>query len=205
MTLIVRVFPRQQVGYYTTFFWGKEPVGGFQNTLMYLGCHPYPVNAQGQPDNTSNLHKWEIASNGGGDHLSTDFVVYDRWYIQVVRTFLNASGFLVVEYYWDWDAGKMITKTNTQTFLDPADPCIMVGDATWNVGDEVYKGVHRGYQFYDQLISLEGIAAEIANPGSIVTPWYLNLNPTPDDISDKSGSGNHPTWVGAQRPSLWTG
>jgi hypothetical protein len=35
--------------------------------------------------------------------------------------------------------------------------------------------------------------------------WYLNLNPRPDDISDKSGRGHHPAWVGNERPRLWTG
>jgi hypothetical protein len=33
----------------------------------------------------------------------------------------------------------------------------------------------------------------------------LNVDPRPDDISDKSGKGHHPQWVGSQRPTLWTG
>jgi hypothetical protein len=35
--------------------------------------------------------------------------------------------------------------------------------------------------------------------------WYLNVNPTPTDISDKSGRGHQPAWVGPERPLLWTG
>ena len=34
--------------------------------------------------------------------------------------------------------------------------------------------------------------------------WYLNTNPTPNDISDKSGKGHHPVWVGSKRPGLYT-
>ena len=34
--------------------------------------------------------------------------------------------------------------------------------------------------------------------------WYLNMNPTPNDISDKSGRGHHPTWAGSGRPALWS-
>jgi hypothetical protein len=51
---------------------------------------------------------------------------------------------------------------------------------------------------------LQWPVSELAAPGSAVKPWYLNLNPTPTDISDKSGSNNHPVWEGADRPALWT-
>ena len=35
--------------------------------------------------------------------------------------------------------------------------------------------------------------------------WYLNVNPTPGDISDESGRGHHPVWMGPLRPALWAG
>ena len=35
--------------------------------------------------------------------------------------------------------------------------------------------------------------------------WYMNLNPTPSDIGDKSGAGHNPAWVGSARPQLWSG
>lgn len=38
-----------------------------------------------------------------------------------------------------------------------------------------------------------------------ITPWYVNLNPTPSDISDKSGAGHDPAWLNANRPTLWEG
>jgi hypothetical protein len=67
--------------------------------------------------------------------------------------------------------------------------------------------VLRGIQIYSTKLSLADIQAEIDNPLS--TPagatsiWYMNLNPTPTDISDKSGKGHNPSWVGDLRPTLW--
>ena len=71
-------------------------------------------------------------------------------------------------------------------------------------GFEEFKGIIRGMQFYNSLLTLPQIDSELAAPGSAVRPWYLNLNPTPADISDKSGSNHHPVWEGADRPALWT-
>src|SRR3989442_12811393 len=34
--------------------------------------------------------------------------------------------------------------------------------------------------------------------------WCLTSNPTPTNMSDKSGKGYNPAWVGSQRPSLYT-
>ena len=44
---------------------------------------------------------------------------------------------------------------------------------------------------------------ELAVPGSVRRPWYLNLNPTPGDVTDKSGNGHHPSWDGTTA-QLWT-
>jgi len=39
----------------------------------------------------------------------------------------------------------------------------------------------------------------------IASLWYLNMNWTLDDITDKSGAGHHPSWAGTARPTLWQG
>lgn len=88
---------------------------------------------------------------------------------------------------------------------DPPAPGLVIGDAPWNPGQEVWDGVLRGFQFYDSSLTLKEIAKEVAAPGTVRMPWYLNLDPTPEDINDKSGNGNHPRWVGHERPSLWAG
>ena len=63
-------------------------------------------------------------------------------------------------------------------------------------------------QVYSSTLSVADILAEANSPlstslgaGNI---WYLNLNPTPTDISDKSGRGHNPSWVGNLRPTLWS-
>ena len=35
--------------------------------------------------------------------------------------------------------------------------------------------------------------------------WYLDINPTPSGVSDKSGKGHHSAWVSSSRASLWSG
>ena len=58
-------------------------------------------------------------------------------------------------------------------------------------------------------LTLSDVLAEINSPRSTANGasnmWYMNLNPTPSDISDKSGNGHNPAWVGGERPRLWSG
>lgn len=71
------------------------------------------------------------------------------------------------------------------------------------------NGVIRGIQIYSSTLTLNEILSEVAAPLSTSKGasgvWYLNLNPTPTDISDKSGKGHNPAWVGGERPLLWSG
>lgn len=75
-------------------------------------------------------------------------------------------------------------------------------------GNEVCDGILRGIQIYNNKLSLSDIQHEIDSPLSTragaSSIWYLNINPTPSDISDKSGQGHDPEWVGDERPSLYT-
>jgi hypothetical protein len=47
------------------------------------------------------------------------------------------------------------------------------------------------------------VLAQCATLG-IAAPWYLNMNPKPTDVQDKSGNGHHPSWDGTGRPTLWS-
>ena len=110
-----------------------------------------------------------------------------------------------VDFYWDWpDQAKVIRRTDKH-YSDPPHPVISVGDAPWNPGREVWNGVLRGFQFYDVALTPDDIANEIGSAGSVQTPWYLNHDPTPSDIADKSGGAHHPVWVGTERPAVWHG
>lgn len=194
-TYIWRAYPRQQQGYYTAFFWGNN--GPIDPSRTYYGFHPYP-------DWTSSSQQfWEIAA-GGGDHVSHEHVVYNRWYFQVALCrVVNEKA--LYDYYWDWPDRSRVIRYEHEKVNDPPNPVLVVGDALWNPGNEVWNGLLRGFQFYDSALSLDDVAHEINSPGSVRNPWYLNLNPTPDDISDKSGNGHHPVWVGTERPMLWEG
>ncbi len=195
-TYIWRAYPRQQASYYSAFFWGNR--GAFFASRTYYGFHPYPDWS------SAYQHFWEIAAPPGIDLLSESHVIYDRWYIQVAICRV-AEGVATYDFYWDWpDKAKTLHYVGEER-SDPPAPVLAIGGAPWNPGQETWDGVLRGFQFYDSALTEEDIDREITSPGSVRRPWYLNINPAPDDISDKSGSGNNPSWVGVERPAAWTG
>lgn len=195
-TYIWRAYPRQQGSYYTAFFWGNG--GDFYPKNTYYGFHPYP------DWQSTSSHFWEIAAPPGSDIVSPEKVIYDRWYLQVVIC-QEIDGQRVEEFYWDWPDTSKVLRHESAPFPDPPSPVLVVGDAPWNPGQEIWDGVLRGFQFYDTALSLEDVRREVAAPASARTPWYLNVDPTPADIADKSGNGNHPEWVAPMRPLLWSG
>ena len=211
-TYIWRVNPRHQLGYYTTFFWG--PDGAFTGNGFY-GAHPYPDGG----GSSTTTHKWEIAINAN-DYVNdangnSTQLGYDVWRTQaLVVSKVNAE--IETRFYWDLpNTSKVIIHTTqfsnyASTF--PAAPyagyALTFGDAPWSLGNERLSGVLRGIQLYSSTLSVNDILTEANAPLSTSAGsnsiWYLNLNPTPSDISDKSGKGHHPAWVSSGRPSLWT-
>lgn len=213
VTYIWRAYPRRQAGYFTAFFWGNDDGRGNLSTFLwagngaadsYYGAHPYP-----QPPPNGTSHAWEVSVEQN-DYLNGP-VQYDRWYVQALRVWSDSSG-KHHEFYWDLpntDASHRVVRVSPTSWgnVDPPAPALTWGDAPWNPGNEVWNGVLRGIQIYSTRLSLDEITAEVASPLSSTaganTIWYLNLNPTPTDISDKSGRGHNPVWVGSQRPSLY--
>ncbi len=214
-TYIWKCKPRQQNGYYTAFFWGNDDGQGTLSTFLwtssggadtYYGAHPYPDN----PPNGST-HKWEISVEQ--DDFVNGTVVYDRWYTQALRVWADANG-KHHEFYWDLpntDSSHMVTRTSPPSWgnTNPPSPALTWGDAPWNPGKEVWNGIIRGIQIYSTNLSVADILKEANAPVSTAAGaanvWYLNVNPTPTDISDKSGNGHNPAWVGPERPMLWLG
>lgn len=214
VTYIWRAYPRRQAGYFTAFFWGNDDGRGNLSTFLwagngaadsYYGAHPYP---QPPPDGTA--HAWEVSVEQN-DYLN-GLVQYDRWHVQALRVWSDSSG-KHHEFYWnlpDTDASHRVVRVSPASWgnVNPPAPSLTWGDAPWNPGNEVWNGVLRGIQIYSRALSLEEIAAEVAAPLSTAAGaasiWYLNINPTPADISDKSGNGHDPVWVGSARPSLYT-
>ena len=72
---------------------------------------------------------------------------------------------------------------------------------------EEQNAVVRGIQIYAsalteaQILALEGLEtdAEVLTAVGelgVTSLWYLNMNPRPSDVTDKSGSGHDPVWDG---------
>ena len=214
-TYVWRAYPIRQAGYYTAFFWGNDDgqddlrtflwVGG-READTYYGAHPYP-----NPPPNGTSHDWEIAV------LQSDpvngAVVYDRWFTQAFRAWVDNRGIKHHEFYWDLpniDARHRVVASAGKEYGNrmPPVPALTWGDAPWNPGREVWCGVLRGIQIYSAKLSLPDILTETRTPlattAGAANVWYMNLNPRPDDIADKSGQGHHPQWVGRERPGLWT-
>src|SRR5213594_3932359 len=226
-TYIWRAYPREQPPdwptlpglFYTTFFWGNDPGytvptgdtsvflwdGGSANT--YYGAHPYP---EPQPPNFNfYTEKWEIASDGYD--FTGDPVQFRRWYNQALVAWADADGFKHTVFYWDLsDPSKAVTHVSAQSYgnVNPPSPALTFGDAPWSPGREVYNGILSGIRVYSTNLSLSNILSEASAPLSTAAGkaniWYLNMNPTPDDISDKSGKSHNPSWIGTARPTLYT-
>lgn len=210
-TYIWRVYPRSQPHYYTTFFWGND--GEFWwdngNPNSYYGAHPYPSPSPNQvPAQDVGPRFWEVSVDGL-DVLSPTTVEYNRWHTQALRVWSDSSG-KHHEFYWDLpDTSKVIRYTASVNYANspPPSPALTFGDAPWNPSNEILYGILRGIQVYRSSLSLQDILTESEQPLSTAPGasniWYMNLNPTPTDISDKSGAGHNPSWVGSLRPQLW--
>ena len=105
----------------------------------------------------------------------------------------------------------------------PSSPAFYFGAASWRAGqpsagrnDETPNCILRGIALFseplsdahcDAILALDTDSEVLAycSANSITSLWYLNMNPTPTDISDKSGNGRDPSWNGTgSTPTLWT-
>ena len=206
-TYIWEAFPRQQPSYFTTFFWSNDGNFGWDNGRpnTYIGAHPYPQSGPG-----GGSHRWEIATDHGGDIVSPTPVEWDRWHTQALVAWEEPGGGKRTLFYWDLpDTSKVVDWTTASSYgnVNPPNPALTWGDAPWAPGNEVYNGILRAIRVYDTNLSLSDILSESGAPLSTSDGanhiWYMNMNPTPTDIADKSGAGNNPAWVGSERPALY--
>lgn len=221
LTIIWKINPTQQTGFYTTWFWGEEG-GQVITSWAYVGCHPYPPGGAG-----GSTHNWEIAIDGDDDttdeNANDTTVTKGQWYDQsAIMTLVNTDE-LDVKFYWNLSVSNNRLIQHTTTVSDylgagnqPSNPGLFFGDAPWSEGDELLSGILRGVQVYSSALTLAQVEARAAcdtdaevlalnTTDGITSLWYLNMNPTPDDITDKSGEGNNPSWANANRPTLWEG
>jgi hypothetical protein len=211
-----KTVPRDQTGYFTTFFWGNDGTyiwdNGSANT--YYGAHPYPIPAPTGPG------QWEI-SVASNDFVTGSEVQWDRWYTQAFRAWRESPSITHHEFYWDWpDTSKVISQTVTDpnwARQNPPTPAIFMGQGpnvngvSWGgyPGWEEFNGIIRGIQIYSGFLTMADLQSEITAPKSSLAGqnlmWYLNLDPRPTDVTDKKGIGiaHNPLWSG-NRSLEWT-
>lgn len=217
-TIIFKLFPLAQTGYKTTYFIGPDGtfVGG--NAEGYVGNHPYPPGGGG-----GSTHKWETAMLAfdfvTDDNGNNTDVINDRWYDQAATNAAIASNELENTFWWDLSRNttRRITTSSAgsglgyATDLQPV-TVLTFGDAPWQPNQETMCGIIRGIQIYSAVKSLSDIQvlaacdtnAAVLASGVSANLYYLNMNPTPSDITDKSGAGHNPAWHNSNRPTLWT-
>lgn len=85
------------------------------------------------------------------------------------------------------------------------------------LGYDELNGIIRAIQIYTTALTQAQVVARAAldtdaavlslnTSDGISSAWYLNMNPTPTDVTDKSGNGHDGSWNHASnRPGLWSG
>lgn len=233
-TYLWKVFPRDQVTgigdntrYWTAFFWGNngEFAWGSGYETSYYGCHPYPTPA---PTGTG---KWEIAVFASDfverDNGSSPNVTFDQWYSQalvVSDTGSDLSHRFYINLPSVTTANRITTLVEGFNPVVPPSPCLIWGQApdngsgaSWGGFSRWEEGNHRirGVQVYNAALSEAHIVAlsdldtnaevlSYCSANSITSLWYLNMNWTVADITDKSGNDNDPAWAGSERPVDFT-
>ncbi len=98
-------------------------------------------------------------------------------------------------------------------------PRFLLGSSPWREGfggagpssnDECPSGEFRYLKLFNAALSVADLTLEAASErdlpvtaAGMASRWYSNINPTPSDVSDKSGAGHPPTWDNTNRPSAW--
>lgn len=228
-TFLWRTAPKvQQPGednnsrYYTAWFLGNISTGSpFSGLFLnpYVGAHPFP-----DPSPNGTTHHWEIPIQQNDyitdDNANDTTVVKDGTEYSQAMVVTRIGNELRAKFYWHLrsSTSKVITYDSVDSYANRgggpgADYGMCIGAAPWNPGNEEASSILRGFQSFQAALTLAQIqaleacnsnaAALSAASGQGVSHYYLNINPTVADISDKSGNGNHPSWANANRPDDW--
>lgn len=229
LTVMYRTAPKAQSAgpvsnsrYYTGWFIGNISTGDPFSFLFlnpYVGCHPFP-----NPSPSGTSSNWEIAIQQGDittdDNGNSTDVVKDGTSYSQASVVTRIGNELRAKYYWHLrsNVNKVITYDSVDSYANrgggPGSAYGMCfGAAPWNPGNEEGCSIIRGIQVFQaaltltQIQALEGVesnaAALVTAANQGVSHWYLNINPTPSDITDKSGNNRNPSWANANRPALW--
>ena len=208
----------QSNGLYFTNVWWTQNTGSWDSGAYSAGFHPYPCDGTydgtGQYSAASSYeHYYEIAgllaakdfiaSPGGPSYVVTK----DVWTTQACKVEVISGTTLRHSFYPDLDnPTKVIVQDIALASLEssPTSPIFAFGSSPWTVsGDtnsETASGIHRFFKAFATPLSLADIQSEAAEESNtpvttagIANVWYTNIDPTPSDITDKSGEGHDPT------------
>lgn len=206
VTIIWRAKPEPKTGYYSTFFWGNDGKFRWKNGMpdSYWGAHPYPDTGSGN----FNLQHWEIATDFGGDIIETmggtrKALVTGTWYLQGFRAWRANSGRKIHRFYIDlpsMESNSIIEAQVDSSFgnVNPPNPALVWGGAPWGSefgNDETYRGLIRGIQIYNDLLTEKDMLREarvpLSTPAGRSSIWYLKMNPMLHDMRSDVESGPH--------------
>lgn len=170
----------------------------------------------------AGLPFWDYIATAGGTALQ---LVTGSWLTQarkceVVGSILRHTSYpdLVGNSSY-----SIVQDINLSDLSTPTTAAFVIGCSPWTSSNWAGSGsgytnsetpscTLRGIQLYSAGLSLAQIQArmDLAADASVVSNdpgslWYSNINPTPSDVTDKSGSGHTPAWANANRPTLWSG
>lgn len=189
------------------------------------------VDGTGQTTNsgggTGTTHYMEMAGLGGRDQISNpgtavlttkDATTWKRHALQA-----TVVGSTVRHRYWPdiiGNSSNYFERTiNTADLPSPSAPAFYWGTSDWrsgatgaNTNDETPNGKLRGFVIVNDggltSTQIAAIAALDTNAsvlsylaGQSLSPWYVNMNPTPSDVTDKSSAGHNPAWANSLRPN----
>ncbi len=186
--------------------------------------------ATGGTGSTGTVHQQEIATIGASvDYITSPsaanggpFTVTKGVWITSAATVEVISGTTLRHTYWPdiSNTTSFIRQDRTLASLNtPTSERVVFGGSPWTADDptsgknsESASGTFRYWKMFSAALSITDIATEAAsNSDSAVTTagiasaFYSNINPTPTDVTDKSGNGNDPAWANSNRPTLYTG
>lgn len=192
------------------------------------------VNGSGQStggtSSSGTVHFHEQAGIGANDFLASPggsalLVTKGIWYLQAATceyVTVSTADDTVRSTFWpdiegdpDFSIVSDASATNYDSHDGPSTPPTMkfrFGASPWtatgSANEETPSGKFRYLMQYSRALSLSEILTKFGlNRDDTTDPdrWYSNINPTPSDVSDKSGMGHNPSWANANRPTLYTG
>ena len=166
----------------------------------------------------------QIAVPGSAVLATKDGTTWKRHALQA--TLINSDTQIRHRYWPDviGDSANYFERiVNVSGFPTPSAPAFYWGTSDWrsgsggaNTNDETPNGALRAFVIVNSgaltntqigaISALDSDASVLSYlSGQSLSAWYLNMNPTPTDITDKSGNGRNASWANGNRPTLYSG